>query len=235
MQHVFVKLFLISVQLPSSGPGHYSRDDKPAYSPVQASHPNFTPKGLRVTIVVSGGHADEARRPRPRSFINPARPRRGPKKKQATNTMPPHLVIVSVLCAAPLCCFCFFVIDNSRYLCWWFACMLICALLCLSVSSCLCSFESLLLRGVICLFRCVFVSLFSSLCLCLLNCLLVLSFACLCVCLFVCLYVCFFVPIATLLNLLCCHSTQQAPCTSSELTTPHSTQLPQNILHLLRN
>ena len=33
MQHAFVKLFLISAKLPSSGPGHYPRDDKPACIP----------------------------------------------------------------------------------------------------------------------------------------------------------------------------------------------------------
>ena len=88
MQHVFVKLFLISVQLPSSGPGHYSRDDKPAYSPVQASHPNFTPKGLRVTIVVSDGHADETRKG-PDLVVSSILPAPGgdQTKKQATNAL----------------------------------------------------------------------------------------------------------------------------------------------------
>ena len=45
---------LISVQLPSSGPRHYSWDDKPAFSPVQAGHPYFTPKELRATTMRSG-------------------------------------------------------------------------------------------------------------------------------------------------------------------------------------
>ena len=121
--------------------------------------------------------------------------------------------------------FCFFVIVNSRYLWWRFACMLMCALLCLSVSSCLCSFESLLLRGVIfCFVACLFLCFLRCVFVCLIVCLCCRLLACVFVCLFVCLYVCFFVPIATLLNFLCCHSTQQAPCTSSELTTPHSTQ-----------
>ena len=44
----------------------------------------------------------------------------------------------------------FFVIANSRYLCWRYACMLMWALLCLSVSSGLCLLKELLRGGIFC-------------------------------------------------------------------------------------
>ena len=90
--------------------------------------------------------------------------------------------------------------------------MLMCALLCLSVSSGLCSFESLLLRGfnfcfVACLFlcflRCVFVCLIVCLCFRLLACVFVCVFVYLFLCLIACLFVCLFVFFICLFVCLC--------------------------------